>query len=114
MYYNDEGSNKIYCMNKDTEKSTVFPNDKSFFEDNIMSYINYYDGTFYISTSKMTDGGGYEYNVYSMDSDGNNIKSICSKSCNIGLPFCTINIVDKYLIISFPITELEPEIINID
>ena len=114
LYYNDEGSNKIYCMNKDTGKSTLFPNDKSFFEDNIMSYINYYDGTFYISTSKMTDSGGYEYNVYSMDSDGNNIKNICSQSCNTGLPFCTINIVDKYLIISFPITELEPEIINID
>ena len=114
LYYNDEGSNKIYCMNKDTGKSILFPNDKSFFEDNIVSYINYYDGTFYISTSKMTDSGGYEYNVYSMDSDGNNIRNIYSKRCNTDLPFCTINIVNKYLIISFPITELEPEIINMD
>lgn len=114
LYHNDEGSNKIYCMNKDTGKSTLFPNDKSFFEDNIMSYINYYDGTFYISTSKMTDSGGCEYNVYSMDSDGNNIKNICSKRYNTGLPFCIINIVNKYLIISFLITELEPEIINIE
>lgn len=114
LCHNDEGSNKIYCMNKDTGKSTLFPNDKSFFEDNIMSYINYYDGTFYISTSKMTDSGGCEYNVYSMDSDGNNIKNICSKRYNTGLPFCIINIVNKYLIISFLITELESEIINIE
>lgn len=62
----------------------------------------------------MTDSGGYEYNVYLIDSDGNNIRNIYSKRCNTGLSFCTINIVDKYLIISFPITELESEIINMD
>lgn len=114
LHYKDEDSNKIYCMNKNTGKLSLFPNDKSFFENNILSYINYYEGTFYISTSKISDNGEVEYNVYSMNSDGKNIRHIYSQKDNTGLPFCTINIVDKYLIISIPITAIEPEIINLE
>lgn len=114
LHYKDEDSNKVYCMNKNTGKLSIFPNDESFFENNILSYINYYEGDFYLSTSKMTDDGEVEYNVYSMDSDGKNIRHIHSQKDNTGLPFCTINIVDKYLIISFPITAIEPEIINLE
>jgi len=114
LHYKDEDSNKVYCMNKNTGELSVFPNDESLFENNILSYINYYKGSFYLSTSKMTDDGAVEYNVYSVDSDGKNIKHIYSQKDNTGLPFCTINIVDKYLIISFPITAIEPEIINLE
>ncbi len=118
LKYSDDSSEKVYRMSMDTGELTLFPDDESFFEGNISSCVNCFDGTFYISTSKMSDErnyyGRFDYNVYSMDSGGGNIKKIYSKTDDTGFSFCTINIANNNLIISFPITGVEPEIVNIE
>lgn len=113
IQYRTENYNKMYCMNKDTGELTAFPND-SFFDNNILSYINKHGSLFYLSTSNMNDDGTIQYKVYSMDSSGNNINLIHSQVSVSGLPFCTLNIVDDYLIVNYPISGIEPHIINLN
>lgn len=113
LEYRTENYNKMYCMNKDTGELTAFPND-SFFDNNILSYINKHGSLLYLSTSNMNDDGTIQYKVYSMDSSGNNINLIHSQVSVSGLPFCTLNIVDDYLIVNYPISGIEPHIINLN
>jgi len=115
LRYTDEDLSKIYCMDKKMGKVSVFPNDESLFDKNIASYINYYKGNFYLSTSKVIDNA-YEYNVYLIDSSGNNVRLICSERNEGGLPlpFCPINIVDNYLVVTFPFTGIESQIMRLD
>lgn len=112
---NDDNYVKMYCMNKSTGELSLFPNDESVYANNyVSSYVNYYEGTFYMSTSCWTEDGSIEYNVYSIDSDGGNIKKIYSQRSTDGVGICTINIVDGYLIISFPLTLDEPVITRLE
>lgn len=113
LSYTDEDLRKVFCMDKNTGKVSVFPSDETIFENSITSYINYYKGNFYLSISKVIDNE-FECNVYLIDSNGNNIRLIFSEKIDGWVPFCPISIVDNYLVISFPFIGIEPEILGLD
>jgi len=113
LQYRTENINKMYRMNKVTGELSIFPSD-SFFDNNILSYINQHGSLLYLSTSNMNDDGTIQYKVYSMDLSGNNVKLIHSQVSASGLPFCTLNIVDDYLIVNYPISGIEPHIVNLE
>jgi len=114
--FDDEYSFNLYRLHKVTGELTPLTTDTSIFENNWLSYLNYYEDTLYVSTAVWYEDNSIDYAVYSMDLNGEHVRTIftTTDTCGWGVPFCPLNVSDHYLVIAFPLSEMDIEIIDLN
>lgn len=99
----DGTNNILYRINQKTKELENFPAVQGFYEGNTVSYINFWEDYFFVTTTGYGEDSSAYSRIYRISEDGTEVTGLASQTYEEDLPLATLTIIGRYLFVNYPL-----------